>query len=59
VPDPGLCGDCLHARVVETGRSRFFLCLRHADEPARYRKYPQLPVLRCAGHEKTHEASKP
>lgn len=50
-PDPGLCGDCRHARVVESDRgSRFWLCRRAARDP-NYRRYPRLPVLRCEGHE--------
>lgn len=48
---PGLCGRCRHARVVQNRRgSRFWLCgLSRHD--ARFRKYPVLPVLRCAGHD--------
>jgi hypothetical protein len=47
---PGLCGTCRHCQVVETPRSRFFLCRRSFDD-ARYRKYPVLPVLVCPGYE--------
>lgn len=55
----GLCADCLHARRVETSRgSRFCLCQRAAIDPT-FPKYPQLPVVRCPGHEndahETHE----
>lgn len=49
--EPGLCATCRHAHVVQTERSRFWLCGRHKTEPDRFRKYPPLPVLRCAGHE--------
>jgi hypothetical protein len=28
------------------------MCLRSRHEPERYPKYPPLPVLRCAGHER-------
>ncbi len=47
---PGLCGRCLHARIVENRHgSRFFLCgLSRTDR--RFPRYPVLPVLRCAGH---------
>jgi len=47
----GLCGDCLHARKIESSRgSIFYLCLRAEHDPA-YKKYPALPVRSCAGHE--------
>lgn len=50
-PPPGLCGSCLHRRVVVSGRgSTFLLCRRSADDP-RFRKYPPLPVLDCSGWE--------
>lgn len=48
--NPGLCGDCVHARVVESRRgSRFYLCGLSAVDP-RFPKYPRLPVLRCGGY---------
>ncbi len=51
-PDPGLCADCRHHRVVETRRgSRFHLCGR-SREDAGYARYPALPVLRCPGYER-------
>jgi hypothetical protein len=31
--------------------SRFTLCERSVREPARFPKYPRLPVLACAGYE--------
>jgi hypothetical protein len=46
----GLCARCAHAAMQEGGRSRFWRCLR-AEEDARFRRYPPLPVLRCAGYE--------
>lgn len=47
----GLCASCRHARRVASRRgSLFLLCGRAADDP-RFRRYPPLPVLRCAGHE--------
>jgi hypothetical protein len=46
----GLCADCQHARqVVSAKGSSFWLCQRSAAEPARFKKYPPLPVLRCDG----------
>lgn len=47
-----LCLTCAHARTIATERSVFWLCARHASEPDRFPKYPPVPVLRCAGHEK-------
>jgi len=50
-PPPGLCGTCLHVRPVENRRgSVFLLCGRAATDP-RFRKYPPLPVLACAGYQ--------
>ncbi|HEX2871309.1 MAG TPA: hypothetical protein VHP33_08635 [Polyangiaceae bacterium] len=48
----GVCTACQHARrVVSAKGSSFWLCGRAADEPERFRKYPALPVLSCAGFE--------
>lgn len=48
-PRPGLCGDCLHARVVTTRTgSRFQLCRLSVSDP-RFPRYPRLPVLACPG----------
>lgn len=46
----GLCRSCRHARIVETPRSRFWLCRLSATD-SRFDRYPRLPVLRCEGHE--------
>ena len=46
----GLCADCRHARVVETPRSRFWMCGRAASD-ARFARYPRLPMLDCPGFE--------
>jgi hypothetical protein len=50
-PDPGLCGTCRHARRVTTRRGSVFLLCRRAATDSRYRRYPPLPVLACAGYE--------
>lgn len=50
-PFPGLCGDCAHARVVDSGRSTFYLCERALGDP-RFDKYPVLPVLACPGYQR-------
>jgi hypothetical protein len=51
-PDPraGLCARCLHCRLVDSGRSVFYLCGRALTDPT-FRKYPPLPVLSCRGFE--------
>ena len=47
----GLCANCIHQRLIRSGRgSTFSMCLRHKTDPA-YPKYPRLPVTACAGHE--------
>ncbi|HEX7477569.1 MAG TPA: hypothetical protein VF331_07165 [Polyangiales bacterium] len=46
----GLCVHCCHVRSVTGARgSVFLLCLLERTDP-RFRKYPRLPVLRCAGY---------
>jgi len=48
-PEPGLCGECANARVVESRRgSRFLLCDLSRVDP-RFPRYPRLPVIRCRG----------
>jgi hypothetical protein len=55
-PDPGLCGHCRNARVVESRKgSRFYFCLKSKTDPA-FPRYPPLPVLECRGYEPTREA---
>jgi hypothetical protein len=50
----GLCGACLHVRVIRSGRgSVFLMCERGLRKEPGYVKYPPLPVVRCAGHEPT------
>lgn len=49
--DPGLCGRCRHARVVDNRRgSRFWRCDLHPTRPE-FPRYPALPVQSCAGFE--------
>ena len=51
MPDPGLCGNCVNARIIENRRgSRFYMCELSKVDP-RFPKYPPLPVLRCAGYQ--------
>ena len=51
-PPAGLCDRCAHRRLIATRRgSVFSLCERSRAEPARFARYPRLPVLRCPGFE--------
>jgi hypothetical protein len=44
----GLCAACAHAKIIQTARgSTFYRCLAPGLP-----KYPPLPVLSCAAHEK-------
>lgn len=46
----GLCGSCLHSRVISSGRgSTFWRCHLH-DTDQTFPKYPRLPVLECTGY---------
>lgn len=49
--DVGLCAECRHARRVESAKGSVFWMCGRAQTDARYRKYPPLPVVRCAGHD--------
>ena len=46
---PGLCANCEHARVIRGARSQFWMC-RLAESDPRFRRYPNLPVIRCGGY---------
>jgi len=57
-PDPGLCRDCRHARMMESDRGSVFLLCKLSFEDARFPKYPRLPVRECSGYRpKTADAS--
>jgi hypothetical protein len=47
----GLCARCSWATAIEGERSTFWRCRRHEEEPHRFRRFPELPVLECPGHE--------
>jgi len=51
----GLCGDCRHARRIESDRGSLFLLCQLALTDPRFRKYPRLPVLACDGFQKKDE----
>lgn len=49
--EPGLCGSCVHDRIVRSQRgSVFHLCRRSTADPS-FPRYPRLPVLACRGYE--------
>jgi hypothetical protein len=49
-PRLGLCGDCIHARLIESNKgSQFLLCQLSQSDPT-FAKYPRLPVLACSGY---------
>jgi len=49
-PTVGLCAGCVHARRVDTPRSRFWLCDRSRLDTS-YARYPRLPMRECPGFE--------
>jgi hypothetical protein len=49
----GLCASCAHALVIVNDRgSRFVQCALARIDPG-FPKYPPLPVVTCAGFERT------
>jgi hypothetical protein len=51
-PNAGLCGDCTHARRIESERGSVFVLCQLALTDSRFPKYPRLPVLTCDGYQK-------
>jgi hypothetical protein len=52
-PPEGLCNTCKFLRVIRSDRgSAFYMCERSFTDPG-YPKYPRLPVLQCAGYERS------
>lgn len=50
-PQVGLCSTCVHARRTANRRgSEFWQCGRAEHDPG-FRRYPELPVRACPGHE--------
>ncbi|BDC50414.1 phosphinothricin N-acetyltransferase [Bryobacterales bacterium F-183] len=47
---PGLCGTCIHCRLIRSDRgSVFYLCGMALRQPDRFTKYPHIPVRECYG----------
>ncbi len=50
-PEPGLCGRCVHARRVTSGKGSVFLRCGRSDTDPSFRRYPVLPMRDCRGFE--------
>lgn len=48
--DAGLCGHCIHSRLIFNARGSCFSLCRAAETHAELSRYPSLPVLSCALH---------
>jgi hypothetical protein len=49
----GLCSDCAHAKKLKTKiDATIYLCGRAAAD-SRFPKFPRLPIMACAGYEKS------
>jgi hypothetical protein len=46
----GLCRTCAHVQVVTSSKSSTFYMCRLSETDPRFRRYPALPVLACAGY---------
>ena len=45
----GLCARCVNVQVIENRRGSHFYRCRLADVDPTFLRYPQLPVISCAG----------
>ncbi|MFQ5613705.1 MAG: hypothetical protein ACE5H9_16395 [Anaerolineae bacterium] len=50
-PMVGLCATCKHVKVITSAKGSHFIMCALAKTDPRFRKYPQLPVIRCPGYE--------
>ena len=48
----GLCATCRHLVVITSDRGSTFVQCGLAKSDPRFVKYPRLPVIACAGHDK-------
>ena len=55
----GLCAPCRFGQTQTNPRGSVFWRCRRADTEARFRRYPPLPVLECAGFEARADAPAP
>jgi hypothetical protein len=49
----GLCAACRYARPVISARGSTFLLCRRSESDPHFPRYPRLPVVACAGFERT------
>jgi hypothetical protein len=47
----GLCAACVHRITITSDRGSVFVQCGLAKVDPRFRKYPPLPVIACAGYE--------
>jgi hypothetical protein len=46
---PGLCATCRHVKIITSDKGSTFFRCGLSDTDSRFPKYPNLPVIRCAG----------
>lgn len=49
----GLCFDCRHRIEQATRKGSLFHRCARADDDERFLRYPPMPVVRCAGYERS------
>lgn len=57
--EAGLCGHCRWAQRVTSAKGSEFIRCARSDDDARFRKYPPLPMLTCAGFQTNRPADAP
>jgi hypothetical protein len=57
--EAGLCANCAHAKTVVSDRGSVFLRCLLAETDPRFAKYPRLPVLECAGFQRSPTEPRP
>ena len=51
IPRAGLCGNCQHARLIESDKGSVFVRCELSLVDPNFAKYPGLPVVSCSGFE--------
>lgn len=54
-PKHGLCVRCIHQQLIPSPKGIVYTLCRLALSDKAFRKYPVLPVLRCAGFQPVAE----
>jgi hypothetical protein len=52
----GLCDSCRHQKLIRTTRGSTFSMCERSKTDERYPKYPRLPVVECAGWERSADS---